>query len=172
APWGEVLDELQSGPFLQLLERITGIERLIPDPYLEGGGLHLSTGGGILAPHTDFHLYRRLGLYRRVNILVYLNPVWRPGDGGELELMHAKRPDNKVRIDPRWGRCVIFETSDISVHGFTNPVRQGAVRRSLALYYYTSTEATVFSGDATTHWREHGIHHGMASARMVTSAAL
>ena len=29
-----------SGPFIRLLSRITGIEDLIPDPALYGGGMH------------------------------------------------------------------------------------------------------------------------------------
>jgi Rps23 Pro-64 3,4-dihydroxylase Tpa1-like proline 4-hydroxylase len=157
SPWGELIDELNSPPFLRLLERITGIAKLIPDPYLEGGGLHLSAAGGILAPHTDFHLYGRLGLYRRLNVLVYLNPDWAPGDGGVLTLAHAHHPERGRRqIEPAWGRIVAFETNDVSVHGFPVPVAPGQCRRSIATYYYTSTDTVGFSGDFTTHWRDHG----------------
>ena len=43
-------------------------------------------------------------------------------------------------------------TDDRSVHGFPEPVRgEGHWRRSIALYYYTSTEAPGFSGDTTTY---------------------
>jgi hypothetical protein len=157
SPWGELIDELNAPPFLGLLEQITGIAKLIPDPYLEGGGLHLSAAGGILAPHTDFHVYGRLGLYRRLNVLVYLNPDWAPGDGGVLTLTHAHHPERGRRqIEPAWGRIVMFETNDVSVHGFPEPVGPGRCRRSIATYYYTSTETRGFSGDFTTHWRDHG----------------
>jgi 2OG-Fe(II) oxygenase superfamily len=157
APWGQLLDELNAPPFLEVLERMSGIDQLIPDPYLEGGGLHRSEAGGILAPHTDFHVYGRLGLYRRLNVLVYVNPDWAPGDGGVLELRHARRPDLEAcRVEPVWGRLVVFETNDVSVHGFPEPVAPGCTRRSVATYYYTAAETPGFSGDYTTHWREHG----------------
>lgn len=156
-PIRELIDDLQSPEFLRQLEIITGIGKLIPDPYLTGGGMHLSTEGGILAPHTDFHIYERLDLYRRINVLVYLNPDWKLGDGGSLRLWdsHRRNDVDEVSIDPLGGRMVIFRTDDRSVHGFTDPIRSGCRRRSIALYYYTSAESRRFSGDSTTHWREH-----------------
>lgn len=172
-PFATMIAELNGPRVLRFLERVTATEGLIPDPYLEGGGLHGSIGGGVLAPHTDFHLYRRLGLYRRLNLLLYLNPGWQEGDGGCLELYAD--PDAKVpvqRIVPAWGRCVVFRTDDRSVHGFPEPVRDGAYRRSLALYYYTSDETDRFSGDTTTYWRSHGRHRGVRRARMATYRAL
>ena len=39
------------------LEAVTGLEGLVPDPYLEGGGLHAGGAGATLTPHTDFHVY-------------------------------------------------------------------------------------------------------------------
>jgi hypothetical protein len=71
---------------------------------LEGGGLHLSGPGGILAPHTDFHTYGRLDLYRRLNVIVYLNPDWTKGDGGELVLTGGDG-QGRTEVEPRWGTC-------------------------------------------------------------------
>lgn len=140
-----------------MLEQITSIEGLIPDPYLAGGGLHLSLAGGILAPHTDFHIYKKLGLYRRLNLILYLNKNWKQGDGGELELSLPK-PQSTERyvVEPFSNRAILFQTDDQSVYGFTSPVRQDTVRQSIAVYYYTSYETKTFSGDQTTHWRTHG----------------
>lgn len=153
-PLGDLIDSLSGPRFLKRLEEISGISGLIPDPYLSGGGLHLSTGGGILAMHTDFHYYKRLGIYRRLNLLVYLHDNWQPSDGGQLEIESPQSKHTRV-IDPLPGRAVLFETNDRSVHGFRRPVAEGKERRSLALYYYTADEAPDFSGDETTHWREH-----------------
>jgi Rps23 Pro-64 3,4-dihydroxylase Tpa1-like proline 4-hydroxylase len=156
-PWNLVLLDLASPRFLEFLEEVTGIRKLIPDPYLIGGGLHESTTGGVLAPHTDFHFHARLELFRRLNVIIYLNPDWMPGDGGELDLVHSRRSDRgKVSVNPTWGRMVIFETNDVSVHGFTAPVRESTTRRSIAAYFYTSQDSKQFSGDATTYWRDHG----------------
>lgn len=161
-----MIQELNSAPFLRFLEQVTGIERLLPDPYLEGAGLHCSGPGGVLAPHTDFHIYPRLQLFRRINILVYLNPEWDESLGGCLEL-YRKGDDMPSRtVVPAWGTCVLFRTDDQSVHGFSKPIAAGHWRRSIALYYYTSTDAAEFSGDETTHWQTHGTLSSAGQARL------
>jgi len=150
--------ELSSPPFLNFLQSITGIRGLIPDPYYEGGGLHCSQPGGILEPHTDFHYYERLGLFRRINLLLYLNPVWEESFGGCLELWEKTARHPAKLVVPRWGTCVIFRTDDRSVHGFSTPVRKDLWRCSVALYYYSSREAADFSGDTDVYWQQHGTH--------------
>jgi hypothetical protein len=152
--------------FLRFLEALTGIEGLIPDPYLNGGGLHSSGPGGILAPHTDFHIYDQLSLYRRLNLIVYLNADWKDGDGGQLELSHKGAARASVSIAPVFGRAVVFNTDDDSVHGFTVPVADGRRRNSLALYYYTAKETRKFAGDRTTHWQAHGSSGAVHSTRV------
>jgi hypothetical protein len=172
-PFREMLNELNGPTTLRFLERVTGIDALLPDPYLEGGGLHASTGGGVLAPHTDFHLHQGLNLYRQLNLLVYLNPGWTEADGGALELFADHRAEQSaVRVVPSFGRCVLFRTDDRSVHGFPTPVREGAYRRSLALYYYTSRESESYSGDVTTYWRRHEQHRGVRRVRLAVYRGL
>ena len=157
SPYRDLLVECSSPAFLDLLEKITGIEDLIPDPYFEGGGLHSSGAGGVLAPHTDFHFYRRLGLYRRLNVLIYFNPGWTEADGGALELYRKGETTPGASVVPVLGRAVVFRTDDQSVHGFTKPVADGKWRNSVALYYYTARDAAGFSGDTTTHWQNRKI---------------
>jgi Rps23 Pro-64 3,4-dihydroxylase Tpa1-like proline 4-hydroxylase len=158
APFDALIDELSRPRFLRALEAVTGIDKLIPDPHLQGGGMHLSGPGGILSAHTDFHHYRAMNLYRRINVLVYLNDNWSEADGGCLSLYTG---DTVVKtIVPAWGRTMIFQTDDKSIHGFPVPVGEGKWRRSIALYYYTADEADEYSGDATTQWREHGEQRG------------
>src|SRR5687768_10313082 len=43
-----VLEELNSPPFLQFLQRLTGIDNLIADHDLGSGGIHQSVRGGFL----------------------------------------------------------------------------------------------------------------------------
>ncbi|MHB8719336.1 MAG: 2OG-Fe(II) oxygenase [Candidatus Dormibacteria bacterium] len=159
APFAELIRELCEPRALRALETITGIKRLLPDPYLVGGGLHLSGPGGILSPHTDFHHHRQLDLYRRINLLLYLNEEWSEADGGCLTLYDGSWAAKT--IVPAWCRTVIFQTDDRSVHGFPIGVAAGRWRRSVALYYYTAAETRSFSGDATTFWREHGEQPGL-----------
>ena len=49
-----VIEDLSSRRFLEFLEKITGIEGLISDPDLDGGGLHMIERGGFLNVHVDF----------------------------------------------------------------------------------------------------------------------
>jgi 2OG-Fe(II) oxygenase superfamily len=161
-----MLYELSSPPTLKFLESVTGIGGIIPDPYYEGGGLHCSGPEGVLMPHTDFHYYDRLKLYRRINLLLYLNPEWDESFGGCLELWGNGSNKPEKLIVPNWGTCVIFRTDDHSVHGFTTPVKQGHWRRSIALYYYSSQEDALFSGDTTTIWRRHGRQHRLNRLRI------
>ena len=155
APLAGFIQELNGPRFLAFLEELTGLDKLIPDPYLEGGGLHCSGPGGILTTHTDFHLYKKLDLYRRLNVLVYLNNDWDESWGGGLELYSpgAGSAPAKVVV-PERGTMVIFRTDDGSPHGFNRPIADGRWRSSVALYYYTSEEAADYSGDTNTYWRQ------------------
>jgi Rps23 Pro-64 3,4-dihydroxylase Tpa1-like proline 4-hydroxylase len=153
---GALIRECNEPAFLSAVEHITGIDQIIADPYLEGGGLHASSEGGVLVPHTDFHYYERLHMFRMVNLIVYLNEEWGANDGGNLELYKRGDSTPTVSVVPRFGRAVIFKTDDQSIHGFSTPVGPGKWRKSVAIYYYNSREAAGFSGDTTTYWQAHG----------------
>lgn len=111
-------------------------------------------------PHTDFHYYRFLGLYRRLNVIVYLNDGWSSENGGCLSFYDAEGRAVQTVV-PSWGRAVIFRTDDDSVHGFPDPIADGSWRRSVALFYYTPTPTRAFGGDETTYYRQHGEHAGV-----------
>lgn len=134
---------LNSRPFVQFLENLTGIRGLIPDPYFLGGGFHETRNGGHLDVHADFNLHKPMHLERRLNILIYLNKGWRLDFGGGLELWDEKMESCVEAIAPEFGRCVVFSTDDTSWHGHPKPVNHpdGLPRRSIALYYYTATWA-------------------------------
>ena len=171
SPMIALIEEMSRPRFLRFLERLSGIDGLMPDPYLEGGGMHMSGPGGILSPHTDFHLHPRLGVYRRLNLILYLEHEWSEDDGGCLEL--SDRTGNTTNlVIPAYGRAVIFETSDHSYHGFPVPVREGRTRRSIALYYYTATDSARFGGLLTTDWQDHGVGGAVFRARVALYKAL
>jgi len=133
-----------SGTFLQSLSRLTGIPGLIADPYLAGGGQHQTATHGRLKVHSDFNVHPFLNLTRRVNMLVYLNENWEPSWGGELELWDVDMTRAVVKVPPRLGQVVIFNTTDTSFHGLPDPIQfpPGQFRRSLAFYYFTSDAET------------------------------
>lgn len=142
------LDELVSGSdFLALIGQITGIDDLHYDPHYFGGGTHENRHGQDLDPHIDFNYHPITRQHRRLNLIIYLNPEWAEEWGGALQLHkdpHLDRAqDEVVTISPLKNRCVIFETTEHSWHGFERidlpPDRQHLSRKSFALYYYTDT---------------------------------
>jgi hypothetical protein len=128
-----------TAPFVAQMETITGIQGLVPDPWLRGGGIHLHDSGGVLYPHCDFDLHPRLKLMRRLNYIVYFNKNYEESWEGALGLYDAETKERSVRIDPGFNVGVLFETPG-SVHGFTEPwaAPNGIQRKSLACYLYTS----------------------------------
>jgi hypothetical protein len=136
-----VLAELNSSTFLDFLERLTGIEGLIPDPHFVGGGLHQIERGGHLKIHADFNRHPRTDLERRLNVLVYLNRDWKDEYGGAFELWSEDMTTSEAKIMPYFNRCVVFSTTSTSFHGHPDPLTcpEGETRKSMALYYYTKT---------------------------------
>lgn len=142
--WGPtlqaILATLNSDRFVAFVSSLTGIEGLIADPSLEGGGLHQSTRGGFLNMHADFtvHPHHR-NWQRRANILVYLNPDWDPAWGGELELWERDMSRCAQKVTPIANRVLIFSTDADSFHGHPEPMTcpEGVARRSIALYYFS-----------------------------------
>jgi Rps23 Pro-64 3,4-dihydroxylase Tpa1-like proline 4-hydroxylase len=132
---------LNSEPFLEFLQELTGIEEtLIPDPYLDGGGFHEIKPGGFLKLHVDFHKHKKLGLSRRLNFLVYLNENWEESYGGHFELWEKDMSKVAVKILPLFNRIAMFSTTGDSWHGHPDPLTcpPDRSRKSLALYYYTN----------------------------------
>ena len=136
----QVVAQLNGGVMVRFLEELTGIRGLVSDPHLVGGGIHLLGEGGFLDVHADFNVHHELKLDRRINVLLYLNPNWRAEWGGSLELWNVDATACEREIVPLAGRCVIFNTTDVALHGNPKPVSGAAPapRRSLAFYYYTA----------------------------------
>jgi len=123
-----------------MLSELTGIEGLIADEGMEGGGLHQSLRGGYLNVHADFTVHPLHPTWRRrVNLLLYLNERWPPEYGGALELWSKDMRRCVSKIEPLGNRAVIFNTESDSFHGHPDPLQcpAGESRKSLALYYFT-----------------------------------
>jgi len=142
--WGptlqRILEELNSPRFVHFVGELLGVEKLIADPSLEGGGLHQSARGGFLNIHADFtvHPHKR-NWQRRANIILYLNEDWKREYGGDLELWSTDMKQCVQKISPVANRAVIFTTDATSFHGHPEPMKcpEETARRSLALYYFS-----------------------------------
>lgn len=131
---------LNSQPFLEFLQHLTGIdETLFGDPYFSGGGLHELKRGGLLKIHADFNKHPSAKLDRRINVLVYLNKNWKEEYGGHFELWDKSMTKCMKKILPEFNTMAIFTTTDFSYHGNPDPVNcpPEMSRKSLALYYFT-----------------------------------
>jgi Rps23 Pro-64 3,4-dihydroxylase Tpa1-like proline 4-hydroxylase len=138
-----LFSELNGQAFLAFIEELTGIDNLIPDPYFLGGGLHETRRGGHLGVHADFNLHHKMGIERRLNLLIYLNDAWMPEFGGNLELWDKEMKGCQVSIPPKIGTAVLFSTNLDSFHGHPEPLScpEDTTRRSIATYYYTALPA-------------------------------
>ena len=136
----QLIAQFNSKAMIDFLETLTGMEGLVPDPHLVGGGIHVLESGGFLRVHADFNQHRHLKLDRRINVLLYLNPDWQEVWGGNLELWNGDMSECQARIVPLLNRVAVFNVTDRSFHGNPAPVASpdGAPRRSLAFYYYTN----------------------------------
>ena len=81
----QILLRLISEPFIKSLEYVTGIKNLKSDIELYGGGLVYTPSGGFLKVHADFNYYDKIKMYRRINIIIYLNEEWKESWNGNLE---------------------------------------------------------------------------------------
>ncbi|MEM9195543.1 MAG: 2OG-Fe(II) oxygenase [Myxococcota bacterium] len=146
-PVAELNDAIASPEFLELLEEVTGIPKLLADSELAGGGMHLTGAQGRLDVHVDFNFIEERKLHRRLNLLLYLNPVWRNEWGGAVEFWDPKVKTCHHAFRPTMNRCVIFETSEISFHG-VEPVTcpEDVARKSFAAYYYTKEPPAGWDG--------------------------
>ncbi len=146
ALWGPAACEY----YEQLEARTADLEAMVGIPGLSmeftGGGYHLIPPGGRLAMHADFNRSPETGLYRRLNVLTYLNPGW-DDPGGSLVL----GADRQVTVVPEMGRTVVFATSATSWHGHPEPT-QKTWRRSIAAYFFSPEPAPGYVEDHSTVW--------------------
>jgi hypothetical protein len=148
--WGTTLHDIArefcSPKFVSYLEKLTGIENLLPDWSMDGGGLHQTLTGGHLNIHADFtthHTHKNWA--RRVNILLYFNTEWRDEWGGKLELWDKNMRACQATVTPAGNRMLVFSTSYDTFHGHPDGLTcpPDIARRSMALYYFTEEQSTV-----------------------------
>jgi len=132
---------LNSTEFVSLLSKLADT-KLFSDQGLHGGGWHIHGTGGNLNPHLDYSLHPKLGLQRKLNIILYISSDLKAEHGGHLGLWEqdpaTNRPGKLVHeIEPKFRRAVIFDTTQNSWHGMSRKLTQpeGIYRKSLAIYF-------------------------------------
>ncbi len=130
---------LNSSLILKAMAELFDIHKIMPDPYFSGGGLNATVSGGLLDIHVDGNYHDASGLNRRLNAILYLNPNWKDGWGGEFGLYDSTGDNLIKKVAPLFNRLVIFDTNDFSYHGLPDPLNfpEDDSRKSIILYYYT-----------------------------------
>jgi len=167
---------IQEADFLNFIGEVTSVENLLYDPFYLGGGTHDNRNGQLLQAHIDFNYHPSERWHRRLNLIVYLNPDWDEKWGGNIEFYRDPYQDVEpaVRISPTFNRCVIFETTEKSWHGF-DPIalpseRIGLSRKSIALYFYTkSRPAEETAGKHSTHYVDRQLAERFTAGYTLTS---
>jgi Rps23 Pro-64 3,4-dihydroxylase Tpa1-like proline 4-hydroxylase len=138
----QLFTELNSQEFIKHIEMITGVQNIIcNDPSLYGSGVYRIESKGFSQFHTDFNTYYSKGrkLDRRVHLLLYLNPEWKPEYNGQLGLCDKNTNMCAKKIDPILNRCVIFNTTSSTIHGQPEPLNtpDGVSCQFISVYYCT-----------------------------------
>ena len=138
---------LNSKEFIEKIEKLTGISGLVyGDLKLWGSGVHIIKNKGFLGMHTDFNTYYHPThgkLDRRINLLIYMNKDWKSEYKGDILMYHPDNISEVKRIQPIFNRCLIFNTTNKSIHGHPEPLsvdKEDIYRKSIAVYYYTKNE--------------------------------
>lgn len=142
-----IFEHLQSQRLLKILSQITSIPDLCADAKLYASGLAQGSNGSFLNVHIDNSSHPTEPWYRRLNLLVYLNPYWTKEKGGHLELWSQDMSES-VAILPIFNRMMIFATDKRSWHGHRRVnTPDGDTRKSINIYYFT-----VASPDGTDYY--------------------
>lgn len=134
------LTALNDERLVRALGAVSDASDLVADPNYIGGGVHRIQRGGHLGIHVDFNRLPKSSLFRRLNLLVYMNRDWSEDWGGHLELWKQDRSACAHRVSPKKNVAVLFSTGQKSWHGHPEPLKcpKNRARLSLATYYYAS----------------------------------
>lgn len=133
-------DIVSSPRFVSFLTEVTGINGLLPDPLLRGGGMHESRPGGKFDLHLDFAKHPVTHLDNRLTLITYLNRDWKKEWGGVLELWDMDADRCAYEVMPLFGKTLLFAQTPKSLHGHPGGIStpDGRGRRSLTAYFYTN----------------------------------
>jgi len=130
-----------SDEMYRFMETITGIDDLRTTDDAMGSGVHQGTNGSYVDVHIDVNYNPAEKLWRRVNLLIYLNKNWKPEYGGELELWDKKMTNCEARVPCDFNRAVIFKTDENSPHGYGKiTIPEDESRKSFYTYYFTEVD--------------------------------
>ena len=134
----ELRGEMMSQELWDWASKVLSIDNLFITDDKLGIGLHQGGDGSFLDIHIDFNIHVEKDVHRRANLLIYMNKDWLPEYGGDLEMWNADMTKCEKKVAPLFNRVVIFETNEISYHGYSKVhLPEGLTRKSVYSYFYT-----------------------------------
>lgn len=137
----QLLQYLNSPEIVTAISELVGVT-LTADNGLHGGGWHMHGAGGRLNPHLDYSIHPKVGLQRKINLILYLTEDFQEDWGGHLGFWSNNSETNAPadliqEVAPRFNRAVLFDTTQQSWHGISRKLTcpEGYMRKSLAVYY-------------------------------------
>lgn len=145
----KVREVIAGKEWYDIMSRLTGIEGLHTTADSLGSGVHQGKNGSYVDVHIDVNMNPKTNLWRRINLLIYLNKNWQPEYGGDLEIWDKQMTKCYNKVSPTFNRAVIFLTDDNSPHGYSKiNVPEGESRKSFYTYYYTEPDASTVYRDS------------------------
>lgn len=132
----EVLYAFQNPKIVKLIGEICNIESLYADESLYAGGLSLMSRGNFLNPHLDNSHDAERERWRVLNLLFYVTPNWKEGNGGHLELWPNGPKKNPIIIESKFNRLIVMATNNKSWHS-VNKVLVNSNRCCISNYYFS-----------------------------------
>ncbi len=143
----EIVYSFQEPAVVEVISRITGIAKLIPDTDLYAGGISVMCQGQFLNPHLDNSHDKDQKNFRVLNLLYYVTPDWKHEYGGNLELWDRGPEGEKRTLTSAFNRLVVMITNKSSWHSVSRVEAEG--RRCCVSNYYFSPEPV--DSDASYH---------------------
>ena len=135
---------LCSEEFTQWISAWSGIEPLYTINDRLGYGLHQGGNNSFLDIHIDYNIHPIKKLFRKLNLIIFFNENWERDWGGQLELWDKDVKNCIQSITPIFNRCVIFECSEVSYHGYKKmTVPPEVTRKSFYQYYFIPVTQSV-----------------------------
>ncbi len=137
---GALLLAFQDERIVKIMEEITQISNMEPDPTFYASGISIMSKDDFLNPHLDNSHDGDQEKFRVINLLFYVTPDWQQSNGGNLELwdIDVKKP---YEIHSKFNRLVVMETNDISYHS-VNKITAESEKRVCVSNYYFSTNSS------------------------------
>lgn len=134
-----VFNSFYSPHFIKWLEKISGLTKLLPDPYLRGGGYTKTESGSQLGLHNDFNWNDQILLNRKLNLILYVNENWKQEWDGDLELWSFDKQE-VTKITPFPNRLVFWNYDERLIHGQPNSLKtpKHICRENFIVFYYQS----------------------------------